>query len=379
MGREIVTVEKRERGLVLEAARALRGFEDDIARSWRARYERVRGQHDPRQAVRDFGATVELLLTSLADGDFDRYYDRIDEAGTSLARTREQYEDLILAFHMYEEATRPYLRRRFGDGIDDVLLALDHLYHNVIAILARAYFRELEREREQFINILAHDIRGPLSAISISGAMLMQREGEGEPNVREAAARISRNAERVVRLVDHLLGYGRLKSGKAVSAMTEIDLAACAREAAQLFLSDADRSKVEITLNGRRLEEAPCVPVPAHADRDLIVRAVGNFLTNAAKHARFAIAIGVRAEGDVAIVSVRDDGPGIATDQLPRIFDDYYVVPGGVRGTGLGLPSVRMIATAHGGRAWAESTEGSGSTFYLEVPRRLASPPSSPE
>src|SRR3990172_6863712 len=160
MSKEIVPLSPDDQKLLIEIATTMAKYEDEIAQKWDDLiFVRSRnGLKESDRAIKNFKEAVWLLLTSLSDGDFDLYFNRIDEKGADFAKTKEQYENLILSFHLYEEASFPYLQSSFPGRLNKVLTALDQLYHNVIAILARAYFRQLERERDKFINILAHDL-----------------------------------------------------------------------------------------------------------------------------------------------------------------------------------------------------------------------------
>lgn len=111
-------------------------------------------------------------------------------------------------------------------------------------------------------------------------------------------------------------------------------------------------------------------PVRVSGDRELILRAVGNYLSNAIKYARTKVAVSIQEKGGNIIISVKDDGPGIPPEQLPLVFDEYYVVFGGKPGTGIGLSSVKMIADLHKGNIKAESEYGTGSIFYLILPKK---------
>jgi signal transduction histidine kinase len=108
----------------------------------------------------------------------------------------------------------------------------------------------------------------------------------------------------------------------------------------------------------------------ARADRELLLRALGNYLSNAVKYAKTSIDVRVEKKGDDVLIVVRDDGPGIPADKLLRVFENYYVVPGGKSGVGIGLASVRMIADLHKGKAWVESAKGKGSVFSFLLPGR---------
>lgn len=377
MAREIVPLNQRGKKLLVEIARAMTPFEEKIADKWDDLFVKTRnGLKESDRAVKNFREAVRLFLTSLSDGDFDGYFKRIEKKGADFARTKEQYENLILSFHLYEEASFPYLKGSFTEKIHTVLNTLDLLYHNVIAILARAYFRELEMEREKFTNILAHDLKNPLTSIIGFSNILIDR-GQALPRGKEETyLRIIRdNGRRVLGLIDDALSYGKLKSGKFVLKPSEFDLMEVSREASFSLLPEAEKAGIRIFINGHELkEEKERSSVDIKGDRDLIARAIGNYLSNAVKYAGSRISVSIEDGDEDVIISVEDDGPGIPLDEINLIFEDYYMAKEGKPGTGLGLPSVRMIANLHNGKAWAESEPGRGSTFYLRLPKKNVIP-----
>lgn len=242
MAKEIVPLNQRDKKLLVEIARAMTPFEEKIADKWDDLFVKTRnGLKESDRAVKNFREAVHLFLTSLSDGDFDGYFKRIEEKGADFARTKEQYENLILSFHLYEEASFPYLKGSFTEKIHTVLNTLDLLYHNVIAILARAYFRELEMEREKFINILAHDLKNPLTSIIGFSNILIDR-GQALPREKEETYLriIMDNGRRMLGLIDDALSYGKLKSGKFVLKPAEFDLMEVSREASFSLLPEAE-------------------------------------------------------------------------------------------------------------------------------------------
>lgn len=375
MSKEIVPLNQDDKKLLTEIARTMTQYEDEVARKWDDLFVKHRnGLKESDRAIKNFREAVWLLLTSLSDGDLDAYFKRIDEKGADFARTKEQYENLILSFHLYEEATSTYLRNSFADRIDIVLNTLDHLYHNVIAILARAYFRGLEKEREKFVNILAHDLKNPLTSIIGFSELLLERTRAGtlSKDKEEAYLNMIRDSgARMLRLIDSALSYGKLKSGKFVLSLIEVDLVHIAREASSLLSLEAEKAGISISLNGHKLSERmEDSPVVVMVDMDLVIRAIGNYISNGIKYAQSRVDITVQNRDNDALISVEDDGPGIPQGAVDYVFEDYYMAQGGKPGTGLGLPSVRMIANLHNGEAWAESEEGKGSRFYLRLPKK---------
>ncbi|MDO8445928.1 MAG: HAMP domain-containing sensor histidine kinase [Deltaproteobacteria bacterium] len=370
--KEIVPLNQDDKKLLVEIGRAMTPFEEDISRKWDDLFVKARnGLKESDRAVKDFREAVHLFLTSLSDGDFDAYFKRIDEKGADFAKTKEQYENLILSFHLYEEASFPYLQKSFTGRLHQVLNTLDLLYHNVIAILARSYFRELEREREKFINILAHDLKNPLMGVIGFSKVLMEK-GVPEEKRDDYLKRIYNSGKRMNSLIDNALTYGRLKSERrGILNIKEVDTAEAAKEAAAFLLPEAEKVGLSILINGRSEKDWKYLdPVKVNGDGDLILRAVGNYISNAVKYAGSRIEVSLQEREEDVLISVKDDGPGIPTDHIDLVFGDYYMVPGGKPGTGLGLPSVRMIAELHNGKAWVESEGGKGSTFYLRLPKK---------
>lgn len=356
----------------MQAARAVAPTEEAVGSLWAKAYEEGMGSSDQAvRAVKDYPGAVRLFLTSLADGDFDSYFQRIGLAGKALARTRRQYEDLILSFHLFEEVSLPCLREHFGGESDEALVALDQLYHNVIAILARAYFQELELEREKFINVLAHDVRNMVAVIMASADVLLEHSKSEKLSPEKSdqfVRQIHGSSVKIANLVAGLLDYGRLKSGAALR-LARFNLVSVVADAVRLFLGVAPLPVV-VSVNGRpALEAGDLPPIPMTGDPALVTRAVGNYLSNAVKYARATVGVSVEDLGNEVQVVVRDDGPGVLQGEAERIFEDFYTAPGAKSGTGLGLASVRMIAEAHSGRAWAESPPGGGAAFYLVLPK----------
>lgn len=317
MSKEIVPLSADDKKLLTEIAATMVRFEEGIAGKWDDLFVKSRnGLKESDRAIKNFKEAVWLLLTSLSDGDFDAYFNRIDEKGADFAKTKEQYENLILSFHLFEEATFPYLRSSFEKRINTVLVTLDLLYHNVIAILARAYFRGMEKEREMFVNILAHDLKNPLTNIIGFSELMIERSRAGTLSKDKEdvyLCMIRDSGERMLQLIDSTLNYGKLKSGKFSLTISEFDVAKVVREAAAYLLTDAKKTSISIFINGHELieEMEELTPVMIMGDTALILRAVGNYISNAVKYAQSRVEITIWNRDEDALISVRDDGHGI--------------------------------------------------------------------
>jgi signal transduction histidine kinase len=218
-------------------------------------------------------------------------------------------------------------------------------------------------QRDRMIAIFGHDLRGLLNALTVNAELFLLQDGETAAktaqNVRVAVGRMDR-------LISSLLDYVRLKSNKLEVVPRPLDAADLLREAVEIFRPLARVKSLSLTL---AISHAP---LRATADHDRMFQVLSNLLSNAIKFSAVGGGISVRAaaSGDELQIAVRDDGPGIPERDLDRVFEGFcQLQESDARGLGLGLYISRAIIQAHGGRIWATSRPGAGSTFYFTVPR----------
>jgi two-component system phosphate regulon sensor histidine kinase PhoR len=228
--------------------------------------------------------------------------------------------------------------------------------------------RRLQRIRTEFIDNLSHELRTPLTNVSLLAETLAAEADSLPPKAAERVAKIEVETGHLVQMVNELLDLSRIESGIATVALDDIDLG-------NLATATADRIRLFAERQGVALEVhvPPDVP-PVRGDRERIGQALLNLLHNAVKFSPVGSVVTIRvtpAESEV-VVAVEDHGHGIPRSALPRIFERFYKVDRartrGAGGTGLGLSIARHIVEAHGGRIWAESEEGVGSTFSFAIP-----------
>jgi PAS domain S-box-containing protein len=223
--------------------------------------------------------------------------------------------------------------------------------------------RALERLQQEFIAMVSHDLRNPLTGIK-GRAQLMRRRKTYDDRAIEA---ILAQVDQQERLIDDLLEVSRLEAGGLVLERSPWDLVQEARAAAEQAQVQTDSHTIRF--------EAPSEAIDGVWDRSRLDRVFANLLTNAVKYSPAGGEIVMRIErrGHEARVSVQDQGVGIAAEALPHLFDRFYRVPGSpagdAPGLGLGLYIARQLVEAHGGRIWVESDgEGRGSTFRFALP-----------
>lgn len=232
--------------------------------------------------------------------------------------------------------------------------------------------RELERLREEYVSLISHDLRNPLQGITLRASMLLRELKERRLSREEALTdAILRNVEWMSSMIEELLEGSRLESRRIELRREPTDVAR--------FLEDVLERDVPPDLRERfRLEVATPLPL-TWVDARRLERVLANLLGNAAKYSPPDKPVLVRAalrEGRV-VVSVRDEGPGLAREDTEHVFDKYYRTRQGsasdTQGLGLGLYICRLIIEAHGGHIWVESEPGRGATFCFSVP---TAPPS---
>ena len=239
----------------------------------------------------------------------------------------------------------------------------------VVTMQDLAPLEELERMRTEFVGMVSHELRAPLTSIKGSAATVLGSSRVLEPaEVRQFFRIIEQQADQMGDLISDLLDAGRIDSGTLSVDPQAVAVAAMVDQARNTFLSGGGRHTVEIDL-------PPDLP-PVMADERRIVQVLNNLFSNAARHAPESSPIRVAAnrDGVHVAIAVADEGRGVPPEQLPHLFRKHAGLSGGDReqglaGAGLGLAICKGLVEAHGGRIWAESGGlGQGTQFTFTVP-----------
>lgn len=219
--------------------------------------------------------------------------------------------------------------------------------------------------RDSVLAVVSHDLRNPLNAVTTSLALLDHVLPDEEGTARRAVNTIRRSAQQMSRLIDDLLDAARIESGRFTIESGEVELQALLQEALEQFLPQAAERSIRLSSDGSH------GPITVAGDRWRLMQVVSNLLSNAVRltPAGGEVRIAWSAEGGGVRLSVADTGPGIPEDELPHLFQPFWQSPRTLRGgAGLGLTIVRGIVEAHGGEIRAESRQGEGSTFVIDLP-----------
>ncbi|MBW4426376.1 MAG: response regulator [Nostoc desertorum CM1-VF14] len=227
--------------------------------------------------------------------------------------------------------------------------------------------KQIERMKDEFVSVVSHELRTPLTSIHGSLGMLasglLATDSEQGKRLLQIA---TDSSERLVRLINDILDIERIESGKAKMEPEICNIVDLVTQAVNVMQPLADKAGMTLSispLSGQVL-----------VDSDRIVQTLTNLLSNAIKFSSpgSTVWLGAQQQGDEILLTVKDTGRGIPTDKLESIFERFQQVDSSDSrnhdGTGLGLAICRSIMQQHGGRIWAESTLGEGSTFYITLP-----------
>jgi two-component system, OmpR family, sensor histidine kinase VicK len=231
--------------------------------------------------------------------------------------------------------------------------------------------RRLDRMKDEFISTVSHELRTPLTslraALGLIGGGVLESKPEKAKQMMDVALG---NCERLVRLVNDILDFERMGAGRLPMQFEEASAPELMRRATDLLRPNAEKRGIALRTEG--------APVSLWIDQNRILQTLGNLVGNAIKFSPQGSEVVLRTHRlspTEALLSVQDRGRGIPAEKLDLIFERFQQVDASdsrdMGGAGLGLAICRNIVRQHGGRIWAESTVGEGSTFYFTVPTAL--------
>ena len=316
--------------------------------------------------VLGFGiAGLIVALTALGIGaligggtarDLARVATTLDELGRSprgldrpvVALSNDEVGDLATALGK--------LRARLQPGLADYQAALEKA-------------QGADQARTEFLTLVSAELRNPLDRILAGARMLLDPGAEKLATEQKEDVRIVlTSATHLVDLIDEVLDISAIATGQVSLKLSDVDVGQLVGDVAKAQRPLVQHKSIEIKID---IES----PSPhARADERRLRQVVTNIISNAVKFTeKGSIEIGARQDGEHVVISVKDTGPGIAEEQLPKLFSEFVQLGSlkqRARGTGLGLAICKRLVEAHGGHVGAESTLGKGSTFRVTLPTR---------
>jgi two-component system, OmpR family, sensor histidine kinase VicK len=229
--------------------------------------------------------------------------------------------------------------------------------------------KAMERMKDEFISIVSHELRTPLTGIRASlGLVVSGVVGHETPRAGRMLGIAVDNTDRLIRLLNDIIDLERMRLGQAPINKRQAQVSDLMTMAVESVHSMADDAGVSLDVQPASFD--------VRVDPDRFVQVLSQVVSNAVKFSTAGSVVVIRAYAsstDTVRLEVQDQGPGIPTDQLERIFQPFHQVDSSDSraqgGTGLGLAICRGIMEQHGGRIWAESVIGAGTTLVLELPK----------
>jgi PAS domain S-box-containing protein len=260
---------------------------------------------------------------------------------------------------------------------DQAAVAIDHARlfratrsHVAELAAANARLAELDRLRQQYLRNVSHEFRTPLTVIRGYAEYLLSGPAPEEPALHDVMHTVMESCDRLIDMVDTLIEVSRVEQGAAAEtlAVRELDLRSVVHSSVETFKAACERRHIELRL------DLPQQPLRVQGDSELLHQVVRKLVDNALKYSSAGgrVVVRGRPDGTHTLLEVEDSGIGIPEEHLPRIFEKFYMVDGGltrrVGGTGVGLYLVREILRLHGGSVCVASRPGQGSVFTVKLP-----------
>lgn len=272
----------------------------------------------------------------------------------------------------YEEASVKVKRhdeRYFFKIAINPIFHQDNLWGALVQLTDVTRFHEMEKIKTDFVSIVSHEFRTPLTTIIVGVEMLKEGMlGDLTPRGKEVLEAIGADCERLSRLIDNLMELSRIESGTIYVEAEPTDVADLVQEAVRPLKIQAEKQGIEL------ITDLPPELPPVAADFNKAVWVLANLVGNAMRYTDpgGTITVLVRQRGKRHFFSVADTGSGIPKEHQDKIFRKYVQVSGpgrkGTGGVGLGLAIAKDIVMAHGGEIWVDSEIGKGTTFTFTFP-----------
>ena len=291
--------------------------------------------------------------------DFTRKVDRIAHGDLSVAVDDSVRDEIgLLGKNINDMVT---LRRKSEKELEEYRLHLEDLVEERT--------EDLNRQREKFISVLIHDLKGPVTPIQGFTRRLLAGKAKSPEDVEKYLKSIEKSSQQLLDTIETTSKDLRDKSSLGIFKPEEVDLAELVVAVTNSFLAELEERKMAVSINGRHRSDWDGLrDVRFTGDRSQLKTLLENLIGNAAKYARQSIAMELRKKGGAVIFAVADDGPGIAEEYHEKIFEQYFQVPGSRKGTGIGLYSVMKVVENHHGTIEVASVPDMGARFQVVFP-----------
>jgi two-component system phosphate regulon sensor histidine kinase PhoR len=316
----------------------------------------------------------EFILSVLRKSDRRQIYSTGQIAQGMERQTKDLwlFPDYVLGIRLRGQTIEELVRDRFYRNLS-LLAILDLMIVAGVWFVYRTIRREMElaQLKSDFVSNVSHELRTPLSLIRMFGETLELGRVSSEEKRKEYYSTIVRESERLTGLVNNVLNFSRMESGKKEFHLADLGLNPVVRKVIAQY--EPHMKHLGFAVHIELAEELPPIRADEEAVSEALLNIVDNAMKYSAKEKSMRVVTGVTNES--VFVEVEDHGIGIASSEQSKIFEKFYRTSSGLahhtRGSGLGLTLVQHIMNAHNGKVSVRSQVGSGSTFRLSFPRIL--------
>jgi two-component system phosphate regulon sensor histidine kinase PhoR len=316
----------------------------------------------------------EFILAVVHKGDNRQVYSTGSLSPGEERQTKDLwlFPDYSLGIRLKGQTIEEVVRDRFYRNLG-LLVILDVMIVVGLWFVYRTIKREMElaQLKSEFVANVSHELRTPLSLIRMFGETLQMGRVTGKKKRQEYYSTIVRESERLTGLVNNVLDFSRMESGKKEYHLAELELNPIVHKIVSLYLPHLKHLGFHV-----HVELADALPL-IRGDEEAVSEALLNILDNAVKYSadEKSVSVATGATRESVFIEVVDHGIGVSPTEQSKIFEKFYRTSHGrahqARGSGLGLTLVRHIMNAHGGTVSIQSQLGSGSAFRLTFPRTL--------
>jgi len=293
----------------------------------------------------------------------------IEKMNSLLDEVFEQQGELKTSYEETSVKVKKQDERYFFKIAMNPVFHQDKLWGALVQLTDVTRFHEMEKIKTDFVSIVSHEFRTPLTSIIVGVEMLKEGMlGDLTPRGKEVLEAIGADCERLSRLIDNLMELSRIESGTIYVESQPTDVVDLVEEAVRPLKFQAEQQGIEL------ITDIPPELPPAVADFNKAVWVLANLVGNALRYTDpgGTVTVRVRQRARRLFFSVEDTGCGIPKEQQDKIFRKYVQVSGpgrkGTGGVGLGLAIAKDIVMAHAGEIWVDSEEGKGTTFTFTFP-----------
>jgi signal transduction histidine kinase len=278
-------------------------------------------------------------------------------------------DEVLGVININNKVTKELFEQEDLDALEEIST---HISNAIDKALRYGEAKRLSQIKLDFVSIVSHELRSPLTAVKEAMGLLLERiPGEINKNQEKFITIARNNVDRVLNLINELLDISKLEAGRMDMKRNFDDLCNVTRHVYETLKISAGVKNIKLTL------EIPDKDVMMWFDSEQITRVLVNLVGNAVKFTQENGMVSIRMEelGRFVTFSIIDNGPGIAEEDLDKVFDKFYSVAkaasSDAEGTGLGLPLAKEIVELHKGRIWVESELGQGSNFSFMLPKDI--------